>query len=243
MQCEILGHTDEDIGVEITDENGIEHIVEVEWDGGIRHFVDEYPDKPEDRTKEEQRIMTQAEHRARYAAQKEFPDADILPPSQLPEVVERAIEATQQMDAERFAEEFWELYDAIENTEDHLPEGVSAEQASCIAFAFTITPDNEYGESGDVDILYRGNDGEVRSTAQPDGFLENDAYAMLYFSPGGFPYEVEYPDEFFQEVQANLVFQVRDLLERMGRDIPETYQVKGYRVYPVPWHDVDAVLD
>lgn len=246
MKTETLGHDAdaEDCGIEVYDPLENRHVVTVGWDGTVlNHAQESYPHDPADRTDKQEAIMRKVQNRALYEAQREFPEQSIREPPLRPWVIERAVEAVQQMDTERFEREFREFYEAVTETAAVLPDGVPLEKASCVKFAFTITPDNEYGESGNVDVLYLDDDGYAASTAGPNDFPEDADYVDLYFPPAPFDRQVDHPEDFFAEVQGNLAFQIRDLYEGMGEEPPETYQLDGYRIYPVPGEDRWAVLD
>ncbi|KZX46724.1 hypothetical protein AV929_19760 [Haloarcula sp. K1] len=229
MRCSILGHTDQDVGVEVIDHQGIMHTVEVTWNGEIKHFVDreDYPHEPEDQTKEEHRIMSQVEERAKYAAQQEFPEQDILEPMWDPEHIKRGIEALEAYQLDDFHREFRDYYKALQDPAKYASdprESVVVESAR-IYKAFTITPDNRIGEIDDVALSYEcqdGSDGSAGRVREMDDSLIVCAMPALDIGKS-----FDYEDEFHKLVLTHLVAQIRDIYLHMGEEPPEEYKVQG----------------
>lgn len=245
MQATITGSDpDQGIGVEVFDENNLRHWIALEWDGSIRgHETDDYPHSREDRTKEEQRIMTQVEQRARYEAHQAFPDENVLSPALLPETIERGIAATQEMPADQFGEVFREYYHTVLDPSDALPAGVSADQARAVTFAFAITDDDQFDVPGNVNVFYVSDDGVLDGT-NPQDFPPGTDFVKLYLPiTPDLGADLDYPEDFFALVQANLVSQARDRYLQMGMEPPEEYQVDTYHIYPIPGSDEPALMD
>ncbi|MFB6076712.1 MAG: hypothetical protein ABEK12_01110, partial [Candidatus Nanohaloarchaea archaeon] len=197
--------------------------------------------QPEDRTDEEQRIMTEVEHRARFAAQQEFPEKEIMVPSLKPGVIERGMAATQEMAPERFEEVFREYYEAIQDPSPYLPEEVPVDRATVVVFAFTIDG-TEFGEAGHVNVLYVDEEETLRTT-DPNTYADGTEYVKLYFGAGARLEDLEYPKEFWEFVQTNFMYQVRDRYLQMGEEPPEEYQVDGPHIYSLVGTDEEALLD
>jgi hypothetical protein len=225
MECTILGNTDEDVGVEVMDENGNEHIVEVAWNGEVEHFVDDYPHKREERTEEEQRIMTQVEERARFAAHKEFPDEDILHPMWDPAHIEAGIEAFGNYPREKFLTEFRDFYEAIRDPSQFIddprmdPETVTANlslhfrngkilDVSDLVFEYKHTDGSEH-------VL-----GETRSVPPEEELIVFQPYVE-------FADDFDYEQQFQGVVLSHLMAQIRDIYLNMGEDPPPEYRVEG----------------
>lgn len=113
---ESLGQNDEEIGVQVFDERDIEHVVHVTRDGAVsEHYADVYSHKVEDRSEQEQRIMSQVEGRAKYAAKREFEEADILEPMWDVPHLEAGLEALSRYSLGKFHREFRDFYDALDD--------------------------------------------------------------------------------------------------------------------------------
>lgn len=244
MEANLLGHDEEDCGFEVFDERGNRHVISVTWDGSIgQHATPDYPNSPEDRTQDEQRIMTEVEHRARYEAQLEFPDADILPVSGMPQVIERGMAAVQQMPTDEFAEVFRDYYEAVVDTAQALPSDVPADRARMVNFAFTITNDDQFGRPGHVNVFYINDADEIDAT-DPNTFPDSTNYVKLHFpADSDFGSDFEYPEDFFAVVQTNLVYQIRDRYLQMGEEPPENYQVDGPHIFSLVGTDEEALFD
>lgn len=224
-ETEILGSDEAAIGVEVFDEQNIRHIVNVEWDGNLEkhtHETDAYPHNPADRTFEQQVVMTQVEERAKVAAQREFPQEDILETEWMPEGVQRGIEALQTLDVERFAEEFKRCYEMV--TQPESVPGVTRETAQIVWQPFYIdASDNltavpepvlQYKERGEVkttdaDSAMRGYSGDKLTLSLPP----------MEFNEG----EYEFPDGFQVFCIEHMFAQLRDVLEHIGESPPEDF--------------------
>lgn len=228
MDTNIIGHDEEDCGVEVFDERGNRHAVTMSWDGQVwEHGTGDYPHKREDRTEEEQRIMSQVEERAKYAAQQEFPEEDILEPMWDPEHIKRGIEALKAYQLDDFHREFRDYYKALQNPAKYASdprESVVVESAR-IYKAFTITPDNRIDEIDDVALSYEcqdGSDGSAGRVREMDDSLIVCAMPALDIGA-----DFDYEDEFHKLVITHLIAQIRDIYLHMGEEPPEEYKVQG----------------
>lgn len=232
MEAEILGHDEDAIGVEVYDPN-VRHIVNVQWDGEIeKHTVSEgsYPHSPEDRTLEEQRIMTQVEERAKLEAQQEFPDADILEADWTLSGMDRAIQALQAMDVDEFAAEFEECYQFLtdpasipevpEGSADILYQPFLVDENDDVAYV--PTPALQYVVDGDVRMTDRESKYE-RLVDDPSLTRFTIMLPPMEFEEGAY----EFPDGFQVFLIEHLGAQVRDLYRHVGEEPPE------------PWSDID----
>ena len=67
MNANITGENDERVGLYVTDNNDVEHWIEMEFDGEIKyHEQDGYPDDPDDRTGDGNEHVNQARRYAKY---------------------------------------------------------------------------------------------------------------------------------------------------------------------------------
>ncbi len=227
MKINILGHDSQAIGVEVYDERDVRHIVNVEWTGGIeKHTLDEdsYPFEKEDRTDEEQRIMTQVEARARFAAQQEFPDADILSPMWRPEHIKASIEAFSNYPMEEFLDDFREYYDALRNPMQYIDDS-PVDKESIIINVIVHFNDGEVLDVSDVGIHYKLTDGSEHRTGPLPSYPNKELiFAMpeLEFADG-----FDYEEEFADVIMSHLMAQIRDIYLNMGEDPPAEYRVEG----------------
>ncbi len=228
MQTGLLGHDEKNCGIEVYDENGNRHAITISMDGKIReHGTQDYPLKPEDRTEEEQRIMSQVEERAKYAAQQEFPEEDILKPMWDPDHIKRGIEALKAYQLDDFHREFRDFYEALDDPAGYASEpreSVIVESAR-IYKAFTITPENRIDEVLDVVLSYErpdGSDGTVGQTRELDDSLILCVIPALDIGEG-----FDYQEEFHKLVLTHLLAQIRDIYLDMGEEPPDEYKVQG----------------
>ncbi|KZX46730.1 hypothetical protein AV929_19795 [Haloarcula sp. K1] len=228
MDTDILGHDKRDCGVLVIDERDNEHRLTIEWDGTVReHGCDDYPYKREERSEEEQRIMSQVEERAKYAAQQEFPEEDILEPMWDPEHIKRGIEALKAYQLDDFHREFRDFYEALQDPAKYASdprESVIVESAR-IYKAFTITSDNRIDEVYDVALSYEredGTDGTVGQTRELD-----DSLILCTMPALDIDESFDYKDEFHKLVLTHLIAQIRDIYLDMGEEPPDQYKVQG----------------
>ncbi|AWB26722.1 hypothetical protein [Halococcoides cellulosivorans] len=172
--------------------------------------------------------MTQVEERARLAAQREFPDADILDPPWIPEELERAIDAIRTMQVDDFADAFEDCYRYV--TDPASVEGVSADEAEMIFQPFLIdrsntvvdvpTPVIQYYPPGSDTGEMTAHDPSFRERRQ-DPDLTKFAVVLppLEFKNGAY----EFPDGFQVFVIEHLAAKVRDVFRHIGERVPEGY--------------------
>lgn len=229
MKADILGANDDEIGIQIFDNRDVEHVIHVGWNGDIeKHYMDEYPQKRDDRTLEEQKIVTKVEKRAKLTAQREFPDADILSPSWIPEELERAIQALQLMPVDEFADEFETCYQMITTPEAF--EDVTVDTAQLVFQPFLVDDDtDEISYVPTPVIQYKTADGEVHTTHREAEYerrvgepgLTKFVISLppLEFDEGAY----EFPDGFQIFLIEHLGAQIRDVYRHVGEQPPEPY--------------------
>jgi len=225
MKIQHDGHDEEGIGISVYDENDFRHTIEISWDGEVSfHGTDDYPHRREDRTDEEQRIMTQVEARARFAAQQEFPETDILSPMWRPEHIKAGIEAFSNYPMEEFLNDFREYYDALRNPMQYIDDSPVNEESIIINLAVHFD-DGEVLEVSDVVIDYKLTDGSEHRIGAPPSYPNKELiFAMpeLEFADG-----FEYEEEFADVIMSHLMAQIRDIYLNMGEDPPAEYRVEG----------------
>ena len=223
MNTEIAGHDDVDCGVEVYDNHGSRHTVQVTWEGEIAfHGNDEYPHNPADRTFEQQVVMTQVEERAKVAAQREFPEEDILETEWLPEGVQRGVEAFQTMDVEVFADHFETCYEMVTHPE-RFP-GVTRETAQIVWQPFYIDASNTVTAVPEPVLQYKER-GEVQTT-DADSAMQGYAGDKLTISLPPMEFDegdYEFPDDFQVFCIEHMYAQLRDVYEHIGETPPDGF--------------------
>ncbi|WP_181685385.1 hypothetical protein [Halorhabdus salina] len=227
METEFVDYDDEEIAILVTDERELNHQIAMDWSGAITyHGTDEYPHEPEDRTDDEQRIMSQVEERARYAAQQEFPEADILDPMWNIDHVERGIEALSNYPIEDFRRVFREYYDALRAPWDFIEEPAHDPEDELVLYPFAITEDNRIAEVGDVCIVYDQTDGTEEIVGEMATWEEYDRIVCILPSLD-FGEGVTFEEGFHEIVLGHLMAVVRDLYLHMGESPPDEFNVEG----------------
>ena len=223
METKILGHDNDAIGVEVYDVRSIRHIVNVEWDGNIeKHTRDEgtYPKKRANRTLEEQKIMTQVESRARFAAQMEFPEEDILDPEWDPRELDRALQALETMHVEAFAEQFRTCYEMITSPESFGE--VTAQTAQIIFQPFYVDANNDVTAVPRPVLQYKQRGEVLMTEEEPGTFDQPGTKFTVTLPPMTFAEdEYEFPDGFQVFLIKHMGAKVRDVYIDMGEDPPE----------------------
>lgn len=226
MKANLVDHDDDGIGIRLYDERESEHTVEVDWDGNVVfHGNDDYPHSPEERTEEEQRIMSQVEERARYEAQKQFPDADILDPMWDPEHIERGLEAMTNYPIEEFKDTFWDFYAAVDDPSP-LVSDPEMDPETAMANKLVRFRDGAVVDTSDVSVDYERHDGQSNSVGSvPD--YPDDERLVLSLPVMDFADDFSFPEDFYDIVIAHLMAQIRDIYLNMGEDPPAEYRVEG----------------
>lgn len=225
METSILGHDEKGCGVEVYDENGNRHAVSINWEGEVfEHGTQDYPLKREDRTQEQQRIMSQVEARARYAAQREFEDEDILDPMWDIKHLERGLKALSRYPLEDFHQQFRDFYDALRHPGQFITDGFDlGEVAVFKSFRFQ---DAEILDVAPVFVRHYTS----QTTADDYGTKPHyppDERIVACLPPMDFEAGYQYEDQFHDLVTGHLLAEIRDCYLHMGEMPPEEYQVEG----------------
>lgn len=113
MKADIYGENEEVVGVDTVDNNGIEHYIEMGFNGDITaHQCNSYADKAINRTEEENEYSNQARRFARYYvyAQRGY---DTVPPAEHPVRIDAVRTAINEMDLDEFETLFGDLYEQL----------------------------------------------------------------------------------------------------------------------------------
>jgi len=111
MDGQIIGEDEKDVGVEVTDNNGVEHHIEMHKSNGeiYAHEQDGYPDDPSRRTPAESEHVHQARKFARYYVKLER-GYDTMPPLIDPDRIDATRRAVEAMSGEEFERLFGDLH-------------------------------------------------------------------------------------------------------------------------------------
>lgn len=114
MNAVITGENEERVGVNLRDNNGVEHVIELEFDGEIKyHDQDGYPDQPAERTEEGNEHVNQTRRFAKYYVYTQR-GYDTVPPRENPVRIDAVRQAINEMDLEQFEEFFGDLYQQLD---------------------------------------------------------------------------------------------------------------------------------
>ncbi|WP_222916078.1 hypothetical protein [Natrinema sp. SYSU A 869] len=110
----ITGENGERVGLSIIDNDDVEHVIEMEFDGEIKyHDQDGYPDEPANQTDEESERIRQARSFARYHVFIER-GYDTVPASENPVRIDAVRQAINAMDRAEFEDLFGDLYQQLD---------------------------------------------------------------------------------------------------------------------------------
>lgn len=116
MEGQIIDDKEEWIGVKVTDNNGVEHKIAVEFDGEIRgHGQDGYPDKAAERTPEANEYVEQARKFAQYYVFMERGYDTVRPKRLHPVRLNLVRHAISEMDLDEFEDCFGDLYQQLQS--------------------------------------------------------------------------------------------------------------------------------
>ena len=119
MKAVITGENSERVGVNLRDNNGAEHVIELEFDGEIKHHQsEEYAKKASNRTAEKNEYFEQTRKYARYYVYVER-GYDTVPPVEHPERINAVRLAIQDLTSTEFEELFGNLYRQMRSYHDY----------------------------------------------------------------------------------------------------------------------------
>ncbi len=126
MKAEIIGEDEVDIGTKVIDNNGAEHQIEMHKDDGeiYAHLCDEYHDKADKRTREENEYNNQARRYAQYYVFLNRGYDTVKPRWKNPVHLQAVRSAIDGMDLEEFETHFGDLYQQLKSHHDENTERV-----------------------------------------------------------------------------------------------------------------------
>lgn len=228
MEVEFIGEDEEVVAFDVIDPNGNKHELDVARDseGTITyHGTDNYPHERENRMDEEQRIMSQVEARARFAAHQKF-DERFVDPMWDPAYVERGIQALSKYPLEAFHEKFRDFYEALEDPRPYVDDPAHDPGGEAIVKAFGISSLNEIEVVSDVVVQYETASGRAEKTAPHPEYDEYDLIGCA-LPRMTFEDEITFENDFHKVVLVHLKCQIRDIYRNMGEDPPAEYDVEG----------------
>ncbi|WP_222916203.1 hypothetical protein [Natrinema sp. SYSU A 869] len=121
MKAVITGENDERVGVNLLDNDDAEHVIEMEFDGEIKHHqCEEYADNPALRIREECEHVDQARRYARWHVYRER-GYDTVPPTENPDRLLAALLGIATLSKTAFEEHFGNLEEHLERHYDNAP--------------------------------------------------------------------------------------------------------------------------
>lgn len=118
MKAVITGENDERVGVNLRDNNDAEHVLEMEFDGDIKHHQCEaYADNPANRTMAENAYNEQAREFAKFYVYRER-GYDTLDPQQNPDRIAAAMLAVASLPTAEIETHFGDLYHQLQSHAD-----------------------------------------------------------------------------------------------------------------------------
>ncbi|MBZ6494847.1 hypothetical protein [Natrinema longum] len=108
----ITGENDERVGLSVIDNDDVEHVIELEFDGEIKYHESDYPE-PKQATDEQEERINQA---CRFAQYYVFVERgyDTVPASENPVRIDAVRQAINEMDSAEFEDLFGDLYQQLE---------------------------------------------------------------------------------------------------------------------------------
>lgn len=261
MEAKIIAEDGDDIGIEVTDTDGVEHRIVMGFEGEINGYKnDGYPSKPDDRTTTEQEKVFHARRYAKYHVAQET-EYDTLPWDLNPERFEQARAALLALSDEAVEEWFGRLHaQSLSHYTDHpevdtgdveRPYALPAEKIGPEG-ALTYEQELYLDDAGaleavsGVHIAYYVAKGE-RTRVRHGDAPEREPDARIELSPA----PLVAPGPFRDYLAYNLRCQIRDCYIGMGLEPPEAYRVLGpgqyrftgkyqhFELYP-EYYDKDA---
>ncbi|WP_363463295.1 hypothetical protein [Halogeometricum borinquense] len=118
MKAVITGENDERVGVNLRDNNGVEHVLEMEFDGDIKyHKCEEYANNPALRTRENTEHGEQARRYAKWHVYRER-GYDTVSPIKNPDRILAGLLATALLSDDKFNDYFGELEQRLQRHYD-----------------------------------------------------------------------------------------------------------------------------
>ncbi|MBZ6494909.1 hypothetical protein [Natrinema longum] len=237
MNATILGEDEEGIGVLLTDSGGREHELGLNIEGKIiHHLVDQIPDDPSDRTREQNEAFSRARRYAKYYVAQET-GYDTASWDLNPDRFEDVRQALMALSSDEIDELFGDL---LAQSLSHYRNDPNVDTAG-ISRPFDLPADKigtddavlykqeiYLDEAGKIEavsgvlITYyvaRGERTTVRHGEAPD----RDPDACVEVSPAPFVA----PEPFRDYLVYNLRCQIRDCYVGMGLEPPEAYKILG----------------
>lgn len=234
MNATIYGEDEVVTGVKVTDNNDVEHDIQVEPDGRIySHHQDGYPDDPAKRTEEEDERVSQARRYARYHVQQET-EYDPVPWDESVPRIERARAAIEALSPDEFEEYFGTYFDqlnghlpSIDYPVEHPPE-LDGEEFYLYLLDVYLDDDGTIEATSDIHFEYlEGPKNKPTQVWGEDPFPDRDPDARLQLMPQYLP-SLEVGQAFFAY---HLRCQIRDCYHLMGVEPAEEYRILGPGIY------------
>ncbi|ELY82240.1 hypothetical protein [Natrinema pallidum] len=219
-------------GIRIEDNQGVEHGIELGLNGEIHlHKQEGYPDKPLNRTPEENEHVSQARRYARYYVAQET-EYDVLSWERDTASMNRVKTAIESLDEEAFERYFGTYFDQINSRLPEVkapvsePDAVDDEFVLYMLDVYLNESDQIEATSG-IHFLYLDDEREKQVVLGEQPFPKRDPDARLQLKPNYLP-SLAVAQEFFAY---HLRCQIRDCYILRGEQPPEAYRVIGPGLY------------
>ncbi|WP_169317770.1 hypothetical protein [Halovivax asiaticus] len=260
MKAVLTGEVDSVVGVNLRDNNGAEHILDVRKDDGSipAHQQDGYPDKADERTSKGNEMVRQARDYAKWYVAQET-EYDTVPWYLNTGRLKTVRDAVGKCSEEELDHHFGQFYRQLageykSHVEQPLPNPVPEDEAIDryreYKYDIYLTADeSEIETTSGIHVMYYAGKGDPRiidghdpySDRKPDGRLEHVAIDLER-------------DQFATFLDYHLRCQIRDSYLSRGEEPPEEYRVLGpgtdhmmrrsmSRDYVPDYHDYNGDID
>lgn len=221
------------IGIRVEDNQGVEHGIEMDELGEINvHQQDGYPDKPSNRTPEENEHVSQARRYARYYVARET-EYDVLSWERDTASMDRVKTAIESLDDEEFEQHFGTYFDQINSRLPGVkapvsePDAVDDDEFVLYMLDVYLDESDQIEATSGIHFLYLDDEREKQVVLgeQPSPNREPDA--RLQLMPNYLP-SLAVAQEFFAY---HLRCQIRDCHILRGEQPSEAYRVIGPGLY------------
>jgi len=236
MQASIQGEDDDGCGLEVIDNNEIEHWIEIKYDTSeiSYHEQDGYADDPNKRTSVENEHVRQARNYARYHVYQEKGYNTFSVEKNRPGV-ERAKAAIEALPQSVFTDYFTDLYKQVKGNGPDVdrpvpyPPGVDTHDPVVILMDLYVDADGALEAVSDIHLKYQGENSSEAFVWNDDPYPDRKPDARIQMMPSFSPSL----EAFKKQVVYHLRCQLRDCYIGAGIEPPEAYRVLGFGQYKI----------
>lgn len=236
MQASIQGEGDDGCGLEVIDNNEIEHWIEIKYGTSeiSYHEQDGYADDPNKRTSVENEHVRQARNYARYYVYQKK-DYDTFSVEKNYPGAERAKTAIEALPQSEFAERFADLYKQVKGNGPDVdrpvpyPPSVDTHDPVVILMDLYVDADGELEAVSDIHLQYQDENASEAFVWNDDPYPDRKPDARIQMMPSFSPSL----EAFKKQVVYHLRCQLRDCYIGAGVEPPEPYRVLGFGQYKI----------